>query len=463
MALKNLSQSRGKWLVDGEKKDCWVGADSFKLANLLSQFYATGDQKYETMAKRWIEHMQGILGQNTHLRVFGETGGWEKGHRKSRVGHPMFGSMPSDAGIWDIADLRNRAANGQRIKKLTPLNESVIWWLLNCSHETGVAIEYVVDATIKHTEGLVTATTDHAIRETSEFMRALYRGETKGGREALPNAKIIIGARNEWEAHNGVGDEKPRTSLREVNMWAERFHRWELGEEKNYIYSYSDPGNGYGGRQWMEGFIIVDDSNNGVNVGKSPKNFDEMNEHPQRGDRWWELPPEYMERFNADARGVPTSFNESMMICDPPDESRCREWYGAGGWTVETDHYEQFLDNATGPKGVARFTVHAEKFVQCDTEWPRRETWIEGMLRERYGSGSPDPGPAPPDPPTPPEPPRVSYRRVIRQAYRDILDREPDNEGEASYQDKLENQGWTEARMREHIMRSAEFAKKNRG
>ncbi|HSD28248.1 MAG TPA: DUF4214 domain-containing protein [Vicinamibacteria bacterium] len=53
-----------------------------------------------------------------------------------------------------------------------------------------------------------------------------------------------------------------------------------------------------------------------------------------------------------------------------------------------------------------------------------------------------------------------SFAKVVREAYRDILAREPDPGGLASFNDAM-NQGMTEALMREALIRSPEYAEKN--
>ena len=73
---------------------------------------------------------------------------------------------------------------------------------------------------------------------------------------------------------------------------------------------------------------------------------------------------------------------------------------------------------------------------------------LEAHLRERFQSS--------PEPP-PPEPEPIPFEHVIRQAYLDILRREPDELGMVHYS-KLLVEGLTEATMRESMMRSDEFA-----
>lgn len=437
--LDKLRISNGKWFVNGALQSCWVGRTSFKLCNMLSKFFAGMDgQKWLTLSEQWVEHNQKLLGENHTERVLAETTGWE--------GSPMFGAEPKDAGIWDLEDLQKRSAEGRRIKELTDINKKVIEWLMKTSHETGVAFEYVVDATLKHTPGLgtegnewlKTAISDHAIRQTSEYMRELWL--TK-----YPNVKIVINARNEWTAHNRM-----RTKLHEVNMWGNRFYRWErvVNGEKEIKLAFEEPrGDGWGCRQWPEGYIIVDPTWDGVNVGPEPGNFKMALDHPERHPteyKWWEIPPEY-EELRADARGMPCGYNESILYGDVEDESRLREWYGARGWTTDLDHYLIWLANCKDT--VDYFIIHDEKGMQCDVNWPRPITRLEEAL-----GGTPPP---------PPPPQKISYRRVVTQAYREIFNREPDAGG-LEHHNKRMRDGVTESELREGFIRSKEFESKNK-
>ncbi len=474
MSLKNLWIDGDQWVVYGERPQCWVGGDAFKLSNLISKGAAGHGREFFDLGSRWVEHRQRILGEHHHERVFNETGGWTKNH-------PMFGSYPADAGIWDVGDLRKRAGAGQRIKRLTPINEDVLEWLMKTSQETGVTFEIVIDATLKHTPGLSTAITDQAIRQTSEFLRALYLGELED-RGHYPGATVIIEARNEWQAHNLHG-----TTLHQVNMWAERFRRWEWDGQGDRPWEFSHaPIKNYVCRQFPEAPFIVDNSMDGVNVGREPRNFSEMNMHPTRSGDWWTMEIikriddqiYTMEQFKADARGAPTSFNESKMWVDPEDLPRIlgqetvdgrtgatnAAWYHAWSYTSDIGKYNLWLDNCTSPGGVKRFTVHDEKGMQTIYDWPRAETLLEAVLRERFGSSSPEPpSPEPPGPPEPPTPARVDYRPAIDMKYQHVLGRKPeqyDPPGYEYYQDKLENWGWTLQMVEESMLRSEGYAKK---
>src|SRR5262249_44163669 len=51
--------------------------------------------------------------------------------------------------------------------------------------------------------------------------------------------------------------------------------------------------------------------------------------------------------------------------------------------------------------------------------------------------------------------------RIIRRAYQDILDREPDQEGLRTYRSHMIDDGWTEAQVRESLRTSREAREKN--
>jgi hypothetical protein len=53
-----------------------------------------------------------------------------------------------------------------------------------------------------------------------------------------------------------------------------------------------------------------------------------------------------------------------------------------------------------------------------------------------------------------------SARRIVREAYRDILRREPDPRGLREYTDAMVRRGWSEADVRRALRRSDEYADK---
>jgi len=132
-------------------------------------------------AKNWIEHNQ-KLGVNL-LRVFGETQYWE--------GHPMFGSPPILSDVWDYGALEN----GHRPTEVTGLNARMLRDLFSLSAQTGMAFEYVVDATMKHADPPIPwGTIGHCVRQTLSFMRKLQ--------QEFPKALIMVSTHNEWDAHS---------------------------------------------------------------------------------------------------------------------------------------------------------------------------------------------------------------------------------------------------------------------
>jgi len=51
--------------------------------------------------------------------------------------------------------------------------------------------------------------------------------------------------------------------------------------------------------------------------------------------------------------------------------------------------------------------------------------------------------------------------RIVRRAYRDILDREPDAPGLRQYRNRVMDDGWSEEKVREELRRSPEYREKN--
>jgi TorA maturation chaperone TorD len=51
--------------------------------------------------------------------------------------------------------------------------------------------------------------------------------------------------------------------------------------------------------------------------------------------------------------------------------------------------------------------------------------------------------------------------RIVRRAYQDILDREPDEAGLRQYRSRIIDDGWSEAQVREALRKSPEYRQKN--
>lgn len=54
-----------------------------------------------------------------------------------------------------------------------------------------------------------------------------------------------------------------------------------------------------------------------------------------------------------------------------------------------------------------------------------------------------------------------SADRIVRRAYEDILEREPDSRGLAQYRNEILTNGWTERQVRDALMKSPEYRGKN--
>jgi hypothetical protein len=50
--------------------------------------------------------------------------------------------------------------------------------------------------------------------------------------------------------------------------------------------------------------------------------------------------------------------------------------------------------------------------------------------------------------------------KIVRRAYQDILDREPDTEGMRTYRSRIIDDGWTEEKVREALRKSPEYREK---
>ena len=52
--------------------------------------------------------------------------------------------------------------------------------------------------------------------------------------------------------------------------------------------------------------------------------------------------------------------------------------------------------------------------------------------------------------------------RIVRRAYQDILDREPDEAGLRQYRSRIIDDGWSEAQVRDALRKSPEYRQKSR-
>ena len=56
--------------------------------------------------------------------------------------------------------------------------------------------------------------------------------------------------------------------------------------------------------------------------------------------------------------------------------------------------------------------------------------------------------------------PQRQARQIVRQAYRDVLRREPDQSGLRQYMDAMLNRGWSEQDVRRSLQQSDEYAQR---
>lgn len=396
----------GKFYFNGQKKDVVIGRSSFKLANIVSYHYTGKGEAYSLgQAREWCAFNQSIFGRDVVLRVLLETAGWDP---KSPG---MFGSPPQDQGFWNVEKLRD----GRRETEMHPVGKKVLRWFFETSTKTGIAFELVIIATLKH-DNIPTSEIDHVIRQTGIEMGKLA--------VEFPRALIIPNVCNEWNAHS-------KFTVQDVDMWAVRWER-----------------DGY----WPGAAVIVDGGGGdeleyAVGDGGAYK---AAMIHPERTGRDWEQMPD-MKWLQRKAGRFPIGFTESMYYVEKEDAERAEQWYRhRSGWTHNWHKYRRFIERCL--LNVDYMIFHDEKGIQCNPWWPRQLTRLEAWGKERFIQRPP--------PPPPPPPVFMRFRRIIVMAYQDILGRDADPVGVDVYNKAMLN-GFTEAQLRESLIRSQEYIKKN--
>ena len=370
--------------------------DGFKLLAWINQHYKGSPQNDEPLSKadRWLER---VASQGFHgVRVFGETESWDS---------KWFGKYPHNKDVWDLNMLRR----GERPTSLTGLNGKMIRKFVELLKKHGLVAEYVVDATLKHTDGVCAASISQCIRQTAHFIRELEK--------ELGSVNMFMELHNEWDAHN-----KANLTMHELTMQFIRTRRQE--SDGSY-------------RQWPEGVVGV--SHGGRDtidypVGR-PDGADYVAIHPERSGDWWELP----DLGPLKRHGVPVYFNESICYVDSKDWGEYiqqNQWFRPTACTFDLDKYLGFMQAALDA-GVS-FCVHDFEGMASDPdlEWTKLE----------YALGEPGPSP-------------VSVSNAIERAvtlgYQQLLGREPDTAGKAHYVSEMQS-GTTEAQFREQLIRSQE-------
>lgn len=453
--MRNVWMDSGKFTIRGVKKNKVHGRSAFKLPALLSMhFSGKGDDYLNEGGKvgalstfyAFIAHNQRLFGEEEIVfRVLGECGGWPF----VQPGAGMFGAPARDQGIHDIASYRLLCNSNERVRELTALNLVVLEELFRASETTGCVFEYVCDATLKHTDGVCIGTIDHVIRQTAATMRLMQ--------EKYPKAAIIFSARNEWEVLNNTGHTREQ-----VNLWANRFYRWKHEDPAvKPVTAFESPGPEWTPEQWPEGFVIVDEGGSDLftyDVGPEPGKFKLGAVHPRRKgggwverSDWWEVTPQWMAKLRTDARGQPVGFTESMYHVSKPGTEG---WYrNRNGWNDDIAAQLAFYEQCEQAHGPDIWYVHDDVGVQSDPYWNPGSRW-EAALAEFMGGvvgGEPPPSPGPKE---------LRFDPLIELAYGEVLGRQADPGGLAGYNLAM-RAGLTEAQMREALIRSAEFAKRN--
>src|SRR5215471_9887927 len=112
-------------------------------------------------------------------------------------------------------------------------------------------------------------------------------------------------------------------------------------------------------------------------------------------------------------------------------------WPGYGRWRDRDDRfYEGRPRGSSGIEGR-------------DRDFRDRERFGNGEFRGEAGGGRVDPN--------------ANADAIVRQAYRDLLNREPDAGGLQQYKDKVLREGWSDEQVRNSIMQSPEYKSKHQG
>lgn len=454
----------GKMTIRGITKRKVRGRTAFKLPALLSMHFSGKGDDYIKEGGRvgalatfyaFIEHTQKIFDDGEIVfRVLGETGGWPF----VQPGAGMFGSPPRDQGIHDIASYRQLCHTGDRVKELTLLNHRVLEELFKASETTGCVFEYVVDGTLKHTDGLCIGTIDHVIRQTAVEMRALQ--------VRYPRAAFIFSTRNEWEVLNNTGH-----TLAQVNDWAERFYRWKFDDPNvKPAMSFESPGAGWTPEQWPEGFCIVDeggDDSFNYDVGPEPGKYKLGAVHPRRKGGgwhkridWWDVSPEWMADLRVDARGQPIGFTESMFL---RSKAGIEGFYrNRNGWNDDIALQLKFYEQCEQEHGPDLWYVHDEIGTQSDPYWDSNSRW-EAALAEFMGGVAG--GVILPPPPAR----MLRYVGLIQldamallgHPLTDAADIAFRNERFRLFYEEGRPDGWSQEKHREILIRSPEFKEDN--
>lgn len=461
----------GRFIVRGQRRElCW-GFSAFKLFNYIANhvigrggdFTSLGGTVHggENIVKAMITARQNLVGRkDVWFRLFTQTADGEPGSWSllDNVEQGMFGSPPHEpnAGnssnrLWDYDALRR----GHRPKAVTGMMAETLEWFFNFSEESGACFEMVVDATIKHMDGMTPGTVDHMCRQVARKMSELQ--------DKYPKACVIMSTDNEANAHNRI-----EQSRRDVNMRGQRFYRWK-DRDGGLRQSFSHPGGTFEAEQWPKGIVIVDDGGGDrfkYECGPEPDRFKMAAIHPVRkgnGHRDWRDISPLIEQLRRDARGMPEGFTESMYYVDNSPESLARAhrvYRNKNGWHANHNDMMLFYKRSVGK--INYNIIHTEKDVQGSIDWPMDVTPLEIELAEFF-DGSVEP------PPNGGGTEVVTYAHVVESLYEQILKRPGDTIGRNAYDEQMRlyyqgdgSLGLSYDNVRDAMLRSEEFAKRFR-
>ena len=429
----------GKFVVRGVKRGlCW-GFSAFKMFNYVAQHFAGKGGSFTSLGgtihgalnivTTFIENRQALVGRrDVWFRLFTQTADGEPGswHLLDSVDQGMFGSPPHEPNpgtsnrLWDYNALRR----GHRPEGVTPLMAKTLEWFFEFSQSSGACFEAVVNATIKHMDGMRPGTVDHMVRQVAVKCRELQ--------DKYPRAVVIVSTDNEWFAHNIIG-----TELHEVNRRAQRFYRWK-DDNGGLRQSFTDPGGTFEEEQNAKGIVLVDDGGSDTfkcDVGPEPDRFKMGAIHPLRkgNRRDWRDISSIMAWLVRHSHGMPIAFTESMYYVDNSVKSIRRAtsiYRNRNGWHANAEDMMTFYKRWLGK--IQYGIIHTEKDVQGSIDWPMNETPLEKKLRIFFDSGQVEP---PIEPPSGSE--AIGYDHVVDSLYLLILQRKADASGRRFYDEQM--------------------------
>jgi hypothetical protein len=440
----------------------WFGAGPFLTASAFSTMafldrWARGlGGPWHHQVERYFERRrkQGVRA----LRVFDETTGW---YLREREPHPFFNIERATSELmWDYG-LIARPGPDVRPSRLTAHHQVMLLELIRLARKHDMKIELVVDATLKHTPGVSWNVIGHCIRCVADYLRNVHRGEWVDGadpsvefgmgsaldpvahariRQAFENVKgplahlVAVETHNEADAHS-LGSWKDSEldeagAIRELNLQLQRFRR---------------------GEQWPEGAVWVSQGGNDGDgedgIQYDPELPDCIAIHPERPSLAWR------GRFDSLKRhGKPIYLNEIRHHVGDEYAWTIGSWFSPTSSTTEhEDYYDFVVGNIAEGRWVCDHSLVGMStgyFLQ-DGEW--HEMPLDPFEKMLLADGEPEP----------PRLVQVTYAHVIAYAYRELLKRDPDREGLEHYDAMMRN-GMTESELREQLIRSEEFAQKNR-